>query len=353
MKFSDLRETAQASGAKVKDCGGGHWQVIGDYLVNFYPRSRRGPTYYIAGTGKGQRFTGGIVALVELAFEPAVQNPTVQRKKRYGNQKRRLLRERAACSWCGALLTLETARLDHIIPLSKDGSNGYDNLCLACAPCDEKKGNKMPHEFKKDQAAAAPPPGVGKNDAIEVVQVTPPQLPTTGTPAAAAQAPAAEQTQAAEAPAPPGAVQPQFTSEFHVIGFWAESRQCVHHIVQAVDWETAICSTRDELEDLDHCGITIVDVLLTTPEGIKSVTGQETLIDEPVGALGVAKQLVDDLRERFGVDELDVAHTEVVERAKRALHELGQFTSTLETPVRLRRLWSQFSAMAAAARGVS
>ena len=52
--FKQLRQHAASAGARVRDCGGGHWQVIGDYLVNFYPHAGRGPTYYIAGTSSAQ-----------------------------------------------------------------------------------------------------------------------------------------------------------------------------------------------------------------------------------------------------------------------------------------------------------
>ena len=39
--------------------------------------------------------------------------------------------------------------LDHKIPLSRSGSNDYENLCVACRKCNREKHNKTDKEFKK------------------------------------------------------------------------------------------------------------------------------------------------------------------------------------------------------------
>lgn len=36
---------------------------------------------------------------------------------------------------------------DHVIPLSRGGSNGPDNLVIACRKCNEQKHTKLPHEW--------------------------------------------------------------------------------------------------------------------------------------------------------------------------------------------------------------
>lgn len=45
--------------------------------------------------------------------------------------------------------SLPLAHLDHYIPLSKGGLNTLDNVVWACQPCNNKKGAKLPEEFKE------------------------------------------------------------------------------------------------------------------------------------------------------------------------------------------------------------
>lgn len=49
------------------------------------------------------------------------------------------------CCYCGKQnIPLE---IEHIIPKSRGGSNKIDNLCIACRPCNQDKGNKTAEEF--------------------------------------------------------------------------------------------------------------------------------------------------------------------------------------------------------------
>lgn len=50
------------------------------------------------------------------------------------------------CYWCSVKLDA-SFHIDHVWPLSKGGSNGPENLCLACAPCNRKKGARLPWQF--------------------------------------------------------------------------------------------------------------------------------------------------------------------------------------------------------------
>lgn len=50
------------------------------------------------------------------------------------------------CYWCGQPCKAEY-HIDHIVPLSKGGSNTADNICIACPPCNLSKGGQMPDEF--------------------------------------------------------------------------------------------------------------------------------------------------------------------------------------------------------------
>lgn len=56
------------------------------------------------------------------------------------------------CRYCGVqfdpldrLLTV-----DHVIPLSRDGSNGVVNLVTCCQPCNQAKGDRTPEEAEME-----------------------------------------------------------------------------------------------------------------------------------------------------------------------------------------------------------
>ena len=51
------------------------------------------------------------------------------------------------CVYCGTALSLEVATLDHVYPLAKGGPHVPGNLVAACAPCNRRKGDMLPHEF--------------------------------------------------------------------------------------------------------------------------------------------------------------------------------------------------------------
>lgn len=51
------------------------------------------------------------------------------------------------CHWCGIALTFETMTLDHVIPISKGGSNQLGNLVPSCFACNNAKGDLDPIDF--------------------------------------------------------------------------------------------------------------------------------------------------------------------------------------------------------------
>jgi len=48
------------------------------------------------------------------------------------------------CVYCGSKENLE---LEHLLPVSKGGTNARKNLAPACSTCNRKKGNKTVYEF--------------------------------------------------------------------------------------------------------------------------------------------------------------------------------------------------------------
>ena len=61
------------------------------------------------------------------------------------------------CQYCG-----DTSRLtvDHVIPRSRGGSSGWDNMITACAPCNLRKGDRLLHEigWQLRKPPGVPPP---------------------------------------------------------------------------------------------------------------------------------------------------------------------------------------------------
>jgi 5-methylcytosine-specific restriction endonuclease McrA len=51
------------------------------------------------------------------------------------------------CNYCGVSFETVPYQIDHIIPLSKGGSNWPDNLQLLCGRCNSKKRAKLPEEL--------------------------------------------------------------------------------------------------------------------------------------------------------------------------------------------------------------
>ena len=45
------------------------------------------------------------------------------------------------CQYCGARTSLT---VDHVIPRSKGGGSGWDNIVACCAPCNRRKGDRLP-----------------------------------------------------------------------------------------------------------------------------------------------------------------------------------------------------------------
>lgn len=70
-------------------------------------------------------------------------------KKLKINRQRIYRRDSHQCVYCGSKRDLT---LDHVIPKSRGGSNGWENLVTSCARCNTKKADRTPEEAKMNMA---------------------------------------------------------------------------------------------------------------------------------------------------------------------------------------------------------
>jgi 5-methylcytosine-specific restriction endonuclease McrA len=80
-------------------------------------------------------------------------------------------RDRWTCQYCGS--GRGTLTVDHVIPRSKGGSSGWDNIVTCCAPCNRRKGDRLPLEvnMKPRRRPRAP-------NAAVFIHVATPTIPT-------------------------------------------------------------------------------------------------------------------------------------------------------------------------------
>ena len=52
-------------------------------------------------------------------------------------------RDEWECQYCGARTSLT---VDHVIPRSKGGGSSWENIVASCAPCNRRKGDRLPNQ---------------------------------------------------------------------------------------------------------------------------------------------------------------------------------------------------------------
>ncbi len=53
-------------------------------------------------------------------------------------------RDRWTCQYCGTERSSLT--VDHVIPRSKGGASSWENIVACCAPCNRRKGDRLPRQ---------------------------------------------------------------------------------------------------------------------------------------------------------------------------------------------------------------
>lgn len=77
--------------------------------------------------------------------------PPWRKRPRHRKTRRRLRRlsvllskQNYYCKYCNKHLTINSATIDHVIPLVKGGENNISNMVASCRDCNIKKGNQSP-----------------------------------------------------------------------------------------------------------------------------------------------------------------------------------------------------------------
>jgi 5-methylcytosine-specific restriction endonuclease McrA len=55
-------------------------------------------------------------------------------------------RDNGTCQYCGKKVTTREFTYEHVIPRSKGGASTWENIVVACVPCNQKKGGRTPQE---------------------------------------------------------------------------------------------------------------------------------------------------------------------------------------------------------------
>jgi hypothetical protein len=144
-----------------KHCNPLHWQIRGgQHIVNFYPSTKRGQRFYVDGAAHGA--SGELSKAIQAAggsfsLPPNVRPTSNRDGQRRRRRKKRLLKLNPHCHYCGDPITMETATIDHAIPLCKGGGDFDSNYRLSCKKCNTRKADYLPAEFNVQPPALTPP----------------------------------------------------------------------------------------------------------------------------------------------------------------------------------------------------
>ena len=63
------------------------------------------------------------------------------------NKKNIVLRDHNTCQYCGTVVSLDKASIDHVMPSSRNGQYVWTNVVTSCVKCNQAKGDKTPEEW--------------------------------------------------------------------------------------------------------------------------------------------------------------------------------------------------------------
>lgn len=57
-------------------------------------------------------------------------------------------RDHGQCQYCSKKVTRPEATYDHVLPRSQGGGTHWENIVIACVPCNQRKGGRTPDQAK-------------------------------------------------------------------------------------------------------------------------------------------------------------------------------------------------------------
>jgi len=143
LNVKKLKQLAKKYAVTFTDRGKGHLQIHGQLLVNYSPESKN-QSAYVRGTKIAQKGVTLEQAFIMSITVPNLITNKVKRKNSYRKEKLKLLNKHPFCKWCHTKLSIETATIEHIIPLVIGGLNNFNNYAIACEKCNKTRGCDMP-----------------------------------------------------------------------------------------------------------------------------------------------------------------------------------------------------------------
>jgi 5-methylcytosine-specific restriction endonuclease McrA len=99
--------------------------------------------------------TGSLPRPVVIRLVTYVRIPRDTHKRKI-TRRAVFARDGWACQYCGS--DRGSLTIDHVIPRSKGGSSAWDNIVTCCAPCNRRKGDRLPRQAGMHPRHAPRPP---------------------------------------------------------------------------------------------------------------------------------------------------------------------------------------------------
>ena len=103
---------------------------------------------------RSERFAMDRPVVIRLVTYVRVPRDVHRRKI---TRKAVLARDSWTCQYCGSERLGLT--VDHVIPRSRGGESVWENIVASCAPCNRRKGNRLPREIQMHPRKAPKAPG--------------------------------------------------------------------------------------------------------------------------------------------------------------------------------------------------